>query len=241
MLLKTKSIVLHSLKYSENSIIIKTYTDTLGLQSYIIKSARSRKSRMKAGNFQPLSIIDAVIYQGKKQGMHHVKEITSCKVFEQIPYDVKKSAVAFFIAELLYKSLREDSPNEALFGFITESVEILDKTNERISDFHLLFMIELSRHLGFFPRNNFDKQHIFFNLMDGVFQEKMPEHPYFAGESLSSHLHILLNASFDNFAEIHFKPEVRRELVLKMLDYYRIQINGFSTLNSHTVLEEVFG
>lgn len=240
MLLKTKGVVLHSLKYSENSIIIKTYTDMFGLQSYIIKSARSRKSRMKAGNFQPLSILDIVMYNGKKQGMHHIKEITSCRLFEQIPYDIKKSAVAFFIAELLYKSLREDSPNKKLFDFIIEAIELIDKTNARISDFHLFFMIELSRHLGFFPRNNFDKQHTIFNLMEGIFQERIPEHPYFADDALSSHLHILLNASFDNFAETRFQPDIRRELVQKMLDYYRIHINGFSALNSHIVLEEVF-
>ncbi|MFH0865396.1 MAG: DNA repair protein RecO [Bacteroidota bacterium] len=240
MLLKTKGIVLHSFKYSEKSIIINTYTDTLGLQSYIIKSARSRKSRMKAGNFQPLSILDIVAYQGKKQGMHHIKEITSCRLFEQIPYDMKKSAVVFFIAELLYKTLREDSPNKNLFDFIAGAVETIDKTNDRISDFHLLFMMELSRHLGFFPRNNFDKQHTVFNLMDGVFQERMPEHPYFADEALSSQLHILLNASFDNFAETRFPSCVRHELVQKMMDYYQIHINGFTVLNSHVVLEEVF-
>jgi DNA repair protein RecO (recombination protein O) len=240
MLLKTRGIVLHTLKYSENSIIIKMYTDTLGLQSFIIKSARSKKSRMKAGNFQPLSLLEIVVYQSKKQSMLPIKEIVSCRLFEQIPYDIKKSAIAFFIAELLYKALREDSPNKNLFDFITSAVERIDKTNERISDYHLFFMIELSKHLGFFPMNNFDKQHTIFNLMEGNFQKRLPEHPYFADNVLSNHLHKLLNASFDNFEEVRFQPDIRRELVQKMMDYYRIHINGFSVLNSHIVLEEVF-
>jgi DNA repair protein RecO (recombination protein O) len=240
MLTKTKGIVLHSLKYSENSIIIKMYTDTLGLQSFIIKSVRGKKSRMKAGNFQPLSMLDIIVYQGKNQSMHHIKEITSCSQYEQIPYDIKKSAVAFFIAELLYKSLREDSPNQQLYNFITETIILLDKTAERISDFHLIFMTELSKHLGFFPRNNFDKHHIFFDLMEGQFQDRMPEHPYFADDILSGHLFVLLNASQNNFSGTSFPPMVRKELILKMMDYYRIHINGFSALNSHTVLEEVF-
>lgn len=240
MLVKIKGIVLNSIKYSENSIIIKTYTNTSGLQSYIVKSVHSKKSRMKSGLFQPLTVIDAVVYQGKKQGLQHIREITSCSKFEQIPYDIKKSAITFFIAELLYKCLREDSPNEELFDFIASSIDIIDRTNDRISDFHLLFMMELSKYLGFFPMNNFDGKKIIFNLMDGHFQENIPEHPYFAEECTSIHLNKLLNVSLNNFSEIRFPAEIRRELVQKMMDYYRIHINGFNALNSHLVLEEVF-
>lgn len=241
MLIKTKGIVLHSLKYSENSIIIKLYTDNIGLQSFIIKSARSKKSRMKAGIFQPLSILDLVVFEGKKQGLHHIKEITSCSQFGHIPYDIKKSSVVFFIAELLYKSLHEEAPNKILFDFISEAVLTIDKTNERISDFHLLFMHELSRHLGFFPMNNYDSQNKIFNLMEGRFQERLPEHPYFADAELGPYLNILFSSSFSEFSSIRFQPSVRRELVRKILDYFRIHIHGFSELNSHLVLEEVFG
>lgn len=239
MLIKTKGIVLHSLKYSENSIIIKLYTNNIGLQSFIIKSARSKKSRMKAGIFQPLSILDIIVHEGKKQGLHHIKEINSCNQFEHIPYDIKKSSVVFFIAELLYKSLHEEAPNKILFDFISEAVLTIDKTNERISDFHLIFMHELSRHLGFFPMNNYDSQNKIFNLMEGRFQGRPPEHPYFADAELGPYLNILFSSSFSEFSSTRFQPTVRRELVKKMIDYYRIHIQGFHALNSHSVLEEV--
>lgn len=240
MLIKTRGIVLHSLKYSENSLIIKMYTDTIGLQSFIIKSARSKRSRMKAGIFQPLSILDLIVFEGKKPGLRHIREITSAIQFEQIPYDIKKSSVVFFIAELLYKSLREETANKDLFDFISDSVMTIDRTNERISDFHLLFMHELSRYLGFFPMNNYDKKNKIFNLMDGRFQDSCPEHPYFTETSLGPYLNILFSSSLPEFSNVHFEPSVRRELVRKIIDYYRIHINGFSELNSHLVLEEVF-
>ena len=76
--------------------------------------------------------------------------------------------------------------------------------------------------------------------MEGCFQEYLPEHPYFADKILSEHLNELLNIPFENFYSFHFKPEIKKELVLKMIDYYRIHIQGFNTMNSNVVLEEVF-
>jgi len=240
MLFKTKGVVLHTLNYSENSIIIKAYTENDGLQSFIVKTGRNKKSPIKSGLFQPLSVLCMESYQSKTQGLHHIKEVSVAVQLMNIYYDTRKSAIAFFIAELLHKSLKEDSPNKDLFDFILKTVEIIDKTEERIADFHLFFMIALSKHLGFFPRNNFDKQHPIFNMMEGCFQEHLPEHSYYTDKIISEHLHLLLNTSFDNFSCIHLKSDIKKELLNKIINYYCIHVHGFHSLNSHIVLEEVF-
>ncbi len=240
MLEKTKGIVLHSLKYSENSIIVKIYTESFGLVSYIVRSVRSKKSSMKAGIFQPLTILEMVAYHKKKPVLQTLKEITHVHQFTGIPYDIKKSSVAIFIAEVLNKTIREEEQNAELFDFICRSVELLDATQGRISEFHLYFLIELSKFLGFYPHNNFDNDKVYFNLYDGHFQEFLPEHPYYIQEELSSHFSKLLNSSYDASGIEGITASIRKELMNKILDYYRIHLNGFNTLRSLNVLEEVF-
>ena len=240
MLQKTKGIVLHSLKYSENSIIVKIYTESSGLVTYIVRSVRSKKSAMKAGIFQPLTILELVVYHKKKPVLQTLKEITSVQQFTRIPYDIRKSSVAIFIAEVLYKTIREEEQNKELFDFILHSVELLDSTEGRISEFNLFFLIELTKFLGFYPHDNFDEKNVYFNLYDGHFQENLPEHTYYIEQGLSKHFSMLLKSSYNETNMEGISVLIRKELMNKILDYYRIHVNGFQTLKSHIVLEEVF-
>ncbi|MBT3793816.1 MAG: DNA repair protein RecO, partial [Flavobacteriaceae bacterium] len=47
MLVSTEAIVLSYLKYSETSIIVKCFTKSDGLKSYLIKGVRSAKKKKK--------------------------------------------------------------------------------------------------------------------------------------------------------------------------------------------------
>lgn len=239
MLERTKGIVLHSLKYSESSIIVKIYTESFGLVSYLVRSSRNKKSGMKAGIFQPLTILDMIVMHKKRQGLQTIKEITQCYQFSQIPYDIKKSSIAVFMSEVLYKAIREEEQNESLFHFLKSRIELLDITDGRTGEFHLSFLIELTLHLGFFPQLNYCNNNIF-NLYDGCFQENIPEHPYYISKELSVYFFNLISTSYADSQVQGIPGAERKELLDKILDYYRIHLNGFQSLKSHIVLEEVF-
>ena len=239
MLENTRGIVLHSLKYTDTSTIVKIYTESFGLVSYMVRSSKSKKSGMKAGNFQPLTILDMIVMHKKKQGLQTIKEIVQCHQFSQIPYDIKKSSIAVFIAEVLYKAIREEEQNESLFHFLQSRIKLLDNTEGRTGEFHLYFLMELTQHLGFFPQLNYSDNAIF-NLFDGCFQDTIPEHTYYISPALSRHFYHLSSTSTAEIHEQGFPGAVRKELLDKILDYYRIHLNGFKSLKSHIVLEEVF-
>src|ERR1035438_8959731 len=101
MISKTRCIVLNYFKYSENSIIVKIYTEDFGLQSFLIRSAKSKKSKIKTGIFQPLTLLDIIINQNKKSRLHTIKEITGCYQLQEISRDIKKSSIVIFIAEII--------------------------------------------------------------------------------------------------------------------------------------------
>ena len=148
MLIKTRGIVLNYLKYRDTSIIVKVYTEKLGLRSYIINGIRSSRSRSKIALFQPLTLLDLVVYT-KNTDLNRIKEYRVCEPVVSIPFDVRKSSIAIFLAELLAKSIREEEENPALFDFIFQSILILDHMQQGFMNFHLQFILKLSRFLGF--------------------------------------------------------------------------------------------
>ena len=240
MLSKTRGIVLNNIKYSESSIIVKIYTEGFGLQSYLIRSAKSKKSKLKAGIFQPLTLLELIVNHNKKSKLHSIKEITNCFQFNEISVDIKKSSVALFIAEIINKSIREEEQNKSLFDFLFDTIQSLDKKEGRISEFHLYFLLDLTNFLGFYPQNNFGERCAIFNLYDGKFQEHAPEHPYFIEKELSKCLNEIIEISNIDRDKHQIPAVARKHLINKLIDYYRIHLNGFSTVKSHTVLEEIF-
>ncbi len=240
MLSNTRGIVLNYIKYAESSIIVKIYTENFGLQSFLIRSAKSKNSKIKACIFQPLTLLEFVANHKKKSGLHAIKEITDCFQLNGISLDIKKSSIAIFIAEILNKSIKEEEQNKSLFDFLFDTILFLDKKEGRISEFHLYFLLDLTKFMGFYPQNNFVENCTIFNLYNGKFQEYLPEHSYFIEKELSKYLHEIIKISNPERDKYQIPSTIRKELINKMIDYYRIHLNGFSIVKSHAVLEEIF-
>jgi DNA repair protein RecO (recombination protein O) len=195
---------------------------------------------MKAGIFQPLSLLEFVAYYKKKSKLQTIKEITNCYQFNGISSDIRKSSIAIFISEILNKSIREEEQNKSLFDFLFSAIQLLDKKEEKISDFHLYFILDLTKHLGFYPHNNYGDNFTVFNLYDGAFQEQIPEHSYFIDKYLSRYLHEIIDVPEAARDKYQITSTIKKELINKLLDYYRIHLNGFNTVHSHIVLEDIF-
>ena len=236
MLFKTKGIVFQRIKYSETSIIVKIYTEIFGLQTYIVKGARSRKSKIKSNLFQNLSLLDLVVSKKEKSKINFLTEVRQTYQFTTIPFDIRKSSIAIFLNEILYKTIREEEPNQNLFDFLFNSIQLLDHQEKDFANFHLLFLIKLTKHLGFFPHQ---KQFKYFDLTEGIFVKEIPIHQYFLNTELSLILNNLLNISFEKINEIKISKIQRLQLLEKIIDYYKIHIENFKEIKSLAVLQTV--
>lgn len=236
MLVKTKAIVISSLKYQEKSLIVKCFTLSDGLKSYFIQSAFSnRKSSQKIAYFQPLTILEIEANHKNKGTLEHLKEIKVSFPYQSINTNIFKSTIVLFLSEILHHSIKEEEKNETLFTFLETAFQWLD-THDEVSNFHLILMLEMTKFLGFYPEiSNRELNH--FEMIDGVFS------PFQGTSCLSLHETSLLNRLIDlkfedtnkNFASIE------RQLLLKiLLDYYAIHLDGFRKPKSLDVLKEVF-
>ncbi len=239
MIIKTSGIILHSLKYAETSIIARIYTRELGLQSYLVPGVRKTKAKIKQNLFQPLCILDLVVYHKEREGLHRIREISCPRPYSNIPYDIQKTSIAIFLAEIMQHALKSQEASPSLFDFLRDAFYHLDSTTEKIADFHLVFLLKLSRHLGFQPRNNYDASRCFFNLSEGVFQHAEGHPEICLDKELSRHFFNIMRADLHLPESLVITKEYRKKLLHKIIDYYRHHLAGMPEVKSHGILETV--
>ena len=241
MLQTTKGIVIHHFKYAEKSVIAKVYTEKFGLQSYILNNTRSAKSKNKAVYLQPLSLIEINAYHKEQGGLQKIKDIQLDIPFESIPFNISKSSIAFFIAEILYKSIKEEEPNQPLFDFLYHSIQVLDLNENNYANFHLLFLAQFTKHLGFYPQiaKNIDHPNIYFDLQEGCFTNLSPRHSAFISPPHSSSFYAVFGTNFDAMKSLKINAKQRKLLLTTFLDYYSFHLSNFDNLKTLDILEEV--
>lgn len=240
-MLKTKAIVLSSMKYGESSLILQMYTREEGRASFIIGGVRKTKARVSASLFQPGHINEVVAYYKPGDRLNRIKEIKPCIIYQHIPFKMHKRAVTLFTSELLIKLILEHDANPALFDFLFHYFSTLDKTENSISNFPVFIMRELSIFHGFGPNNNYSDSKNIFNLIDGLFDSNIPKHRHYIKSSLNNKFHLLLNTQLDNIHQLELTRPERTEILNIFIDYYKIHIDGFQGLNSQQIFSEVFG
>ena len=240
MLHVTKGIVFHYVKYSENSVIVKIFTHDFGVQSYILKGLNTKKNKQQKAYLQPLSLIEIETTQKENRDIQHLKAIKIDYSYQTIPFNIYKSSIAFFLAEVLGKTIKEEESNPSLFDFISSSLIFLDHRVSEFSNFHLVFLTQLTIHLGFYPQLETYSEKSFFNLQEGNFSTQPPNHPFFAKEIPSKFLYQFFNTSFENMKELNISNIQRKELLSMLLDYYSCHIQNLSNLKSKEVFEEIF-
>lgn len=229
MLSKTQGIVLGHIKFKESSIIVKIYTKDFGLQSYIVNGVRSARSKGKIAYFQPLSILDLVVYNSPGKDIQRLSEFKFLHHFRSIPFEIRKTTIAIFLAELLSKSIRSTEPDAQLFDFIVDSFSEFDERVSGIEHFHLTFLYDYTYHLGIQPESiqaMCDEIRDEINTKQEMFLTKIDQ------SEIEMFLNDRLNMSLNNV--------LRRKFLLTLRDYFRMHISELGEINSLSVLNEIF-
>jgi DNA repair protein RecO (recombination protein O) len=241
MLHKTRGIVFKTTHYGESSIIVQVFTEKFGMQSYIVNGAKKPKAKMARNMLQPLHLLDMVVYHKNTGNVQRIKELKNSPQLQTIPYNVVKSSVAIFLNEVLYKAVRQQSADENLFGFVFSAIEWLDHQTEGLANFHLAFLTQLTRYLGFYPDRYLAGEADYFDLKNGVFCRYKPEGVLYLSPPYTQKFTALLQCSFENLSQLKLNNNDRRYLIQKLLEYYSLHVEGFGNIRSVEVLEEVMG
>ena len=237
---KGRGVVLHTLKYGDSSMVVYLLTDVGGRRSYMVQGVRNRHGRgSKQALFQPMFPVEFEGLESSKLQMHRFKEIRSGFLLQSIPFDIRKSTMALFMAEVLYRLVRESEPNEALFDFVWGCVEALDALDDGVANFHLWFLANLSRFLGFSPGNDY-VEGAWFDIREGLYRTTQPSHPSVMEPANARILDQLIGCDVRQLADIGLNRTQRVEFLHAVLAYFGYHLDSVSAVQSVRILQEVF-
>ncbi|MBT8318819.1 MAG: DNA repair protein RecO, partial [Gramella sp.] len=235
----TRAIIISALKYGEADLIVKAYTLSDGLCTYMLKGVlKSKKGKFKASMFQSLTQLEIVANHRGGGKMEYLKEAKVIGNYQSLHTHPVKQAMTMFLAEMLRNSIHEEEANEPLYRYLEYSFKVLD-SEEKIANFHLLFLLQLTRYLGFQPEVGINDLPVF-NLLDGVFQDFSSNDYCIEGKNVDL-LKILLGTDFDGLHHIKMNQTSRNDFINMLLLYYELHIEGFRKPKSLSVLHEIFG
>ena len=219
MITKTRGIVLNYIKYGDTSIICKIYTEQFGLQSYIINGIRNSKSK-NIGLFQPLNILDLVVYHKKTSGLQRIKESKLDYAYKTLHLDMKKISVCFFLSEFLTKISQNDDNQKDNFDFMKDSLIVFDRLEINYSNFHIQFLIKLSKYLGIDIGNS----------------------KHLTGENVNDDINLFIDACINNSYEVKIKSNniLRNNVINLIIEHYSRNLDININLNSTNILKEIF-
>ena len=219
MLHKTRGIVFRFTKYGDSSIIVTIFTELFGLQTYIVNGVRSKAARGKIALYQPLTLLDLIVYYKENASIKRIKEVRCIHQYQTLQTDIRKSSIGMFLNEMLNKTVKEESHATELFEFVFSSLIFLDEQKEDYENFHLMFLIKLSRFLGF------GAHHI-----DEVTSGRLADRE----EEL---LKKLIESNY--YEQVAITNSQRRAILEILIRFYTTHIESIGEIRSLQVLKEV--
>ena len=212
-------------KFRESSIIVKIFTEDFGLQSYIVNGVRSSKGRGKIALFQPLTLLELVVYKNDQKSIQRISETKCERPFNSIPINVKKSTIALFWAELLSKTIKNEGlEDREKFAFIRNQLITLDDADSDLESFPISFCIEFAKYLGFEIESGL-------NLVSDYGYGNLTQE----GELVA-----YLEAIINHKAVPKTSRALRTRALVCLLSYYEIHLEDFKKMKSIEVLKQLF-
>jgi len=238
MLVATRAIVISAIKYSEADLIVSCYTQVAGIKSYLLRSVlKSKKGKLKASYFQPLTQLELIAEHKNKGTLEYIKEAKVFHPYSSLHTNIVKSGLVMFLSEMLKNCIREEEPNTELYAFLENSFNWLDQ-NDEIANFHILFLMQLSMYLGFFPDAS-NIRNKYFNIMEGSFQSKDTSNYCLEGIHIENFKRFF-SINLETLYLVKLSKSERQNVLELILSYYSFHVQGYQKPKSLAVLNQLF-
>jgi DNA repair protein RecO (recombination protein O) len=224
-LVKTSALVLSQMKYKDTSLIVRMFTQKLGLRSYIINGVRSEKTKgSKIALFQPLNWLELVAYENPQHSLHRISEVKILFPYQTLPYNHHKTLIAIFLADFLGNILKEEEANEKLFEFLKDSLTKFDLLEHHFADFHLQFLLKIPDFLGFEIEQIHEIKH------------EIPPWEILDNQQIELLQELLIQ---DFGLKTNLSGSMRTQILELLLLFFQKHIEGFGEINSLSILKEL--
>ena len=240
MQVKTRAIVLNSLKYGESQVLVDLFTEAHGRLSFIQRIPKTGRARVKKQFFQPLTLLRVEFDYRPAQRLLRLSDAQMESPFISLPFDARKLCIALFVAEFTCYATRSEQDNAALFAYIENSVKWLDACGGNFANFHIIYMLRLTRFIGFYPNTDGAQDGAYFDLRGACFVPYAPLHPDFLEPDEARKIGLLMRVNYATMHLVKMSRTERNRCVELIVKYYRLHQPDFPELKSLPVLKEVF-
>ena len=221
-------------------MIVDMFTREVGRLSFIVPLPKTPKSRMKKQYFQPMTLLEIECDVRQRVQLQMLKDVRLLSAYTSVPFSPEKLALSLFTAEFLYHALRSEQCNEPLFAYVCDAMRWLDAVETGFANFHLTFLMRLSRFLGFYPNLDDYVDGCVFDLRAATFSLQVPTHRDFLQPDDAQRIHTLMRMDFPTMRLYRLSRHDRNRIVDVLLYYYRLHIPQFPELKSLSVLQELW-
>ena len=235
----SRAFVIRSIKNGETSLIVSCYLEDIGYKTFIVKGVYgSKKSKFSKAHFFPLNIINLNYSYTEGKNLGFIKEVKTEKLYNSLHLDIQKSSVIIFLSEMLNSIFNEETlVNKDLFDFLLNTLSWYDQVKS-CNNFHIKFLIELSRFIGFYPNIN-NENDSFFNLESGSTSATQSMGTNISGNDLTLFKEFL-GTEFEDLNSMNTKNQSRTQILNYIIDYYSLHLQMFKTPKSTNVFAEIF-
>ncbi len=230
---KGRGIVLHAIKYGERKRIVHLLTRECGRQGYVCLPGRDARAA-----FQPLTLLEFDAFHGRSD-LHTLEQPVVGPALREIPFDIVKSTIALFLAEVLYRLIHEGEADESLYDFVEGAILALDRSEAGSANFHLWFLVRLTHHMGYAPQQEYrpgDR----LDYRNGCYCSDPPAHTLTMPPDESALFHDLFEADPLTLSQIALSRERRVSLLERLIDLYGFHTEAIHSVNSLRILGEIF-
>lgn len=237
---KTLGIVLRRIRYNDTGVIADIFTHSRGAVSFAVKAAKSGKGRTRMQLLSPLNLMEVSFRWRQEKTLQHIDEMQSAMPFSTLQTDPIKTSQALFIQEFLYHALKNEVRNEPLFRYLRESLLWLDKQAEGCANFHIAFIVQLTKHLGIEPYVTDWKAGRIFDLKEGIMTDEVPAHRFWIQAEEAAFIPQITRMTLRNMRFFRLNRTQRNAILDGLITYYRLHVPEFPELKSLEILREVF-
>lgn len=145
----TEAIILKSRGYRDADKIYTFLTPGYGKLSALARGVRKITSR-RAGNLDSLNMVKVKITDAGK-GFMHIDEVETLESFIQLKKDLRDVVKAYYLLELVDRTIEEGSKDEMIFYLLWRALNMLEKREHPRDIIVFYFELNFLRLLGYSP------------------------------------------------------------------------------------------
>ncbi len=237
---RSQIIVLHLTKYGESGIILHTLDSVSGRRSLYLQGVGRRSNASATAHFHSLSILDVITYTSSKSSLSYLKEYSPSVTLDSIRTDIYKSTISLFISEVLYRCLKEENGDQALFNWLCEAITALNEMKESCANFHLWFLTGFCSKMGFCPKDNYGGDNLLFDAVSASYIPAFASSDIVFSSENSEILHIMLSSSFEKAMQLKLSGSLRSDFASNMLKYLSYHLGSEINIKSLSVMHQIF-